>query len=101
MFEFVRYTILVLVGLASIITLFISLAITGALIVQTSDLPVQNTNYATFWTLGLTALMACAWLSNNFVRRVPVTIFKWLQANKDQITAYCVISVIFFVFVVS
>jgi len=101
MFEFVRYTILVLLGLASMVALFISLAITGTVIAQTGEFEAGNNYYATFWTLGLSAIIGCLWLSNAFVRQVPRTILNWIAVNKDHITTYCVVTVIFFVFVVS
>lgn len=101
MFEFVRYTFLVMLGLACMVTMFISLAVTGSILTQNGQAEVVLDQNIANWTLGLTAVLACLWLSSEFLLRVPLTIFYWFSDNRDQLAGYAVISAIFLVFVVS
>lgn len=101
MFEFVRYTFLVFLGLASMMTMFISLAVTGSILAQQGDVEAGLNPHVVFWILGVTATIICLWLSSSFILRVPLTILNWLSENRDQLAAYGVISLIFIVFVIS
>ena len=99
MFEFMRYTLLVCVGLASMLIMFLSLALTGSIVAQSGGFDHGQQSAVSWWVLGLSALIICAALSNSFVRRIPSTIFQWLRMNRDSLAVYCVVTAIFFVFV--
>lgn len=101
MFEFMRYTLLVFVGLASMLVMFASLALTGSIVAESGGFDKGEQGAVTFWILGLSAIIICAWLSNSFIRRIPQTIFQWLRTNRDSLAVYCVVTAIFFVFVAS
>ncbi len=101
MFAFWRYTLLVFVGLSSLMVMFFSLAITGTLIVNAGEINSAYNPDTPLWIIGLTAIGACFWLSNNFIRSVPFVAFRWVNNHKDELTAYSVITIIFLVFMVS
>ena len=101
MFEFMRYTLLVFVGLASMLAMFASLALTGSIVAETGGFDQSEQSAVTFWILGLSAIIICASLSKSFVRRIPRAIFQWLRVNRDSLAVYCVVTAIFFVFVAS
>lgn len=101
MYEFWRYTLLVLVGLASMMVMFISLALSGALVASAGEAPSVADLGPAYWVLGLSALYCCLWLTGDFCRRIPRLVLSWLSTHKDQLTATSVIMVIFLVFIVS
>ena len=101
MFEFVRYTFLVLLGLACIVTLFISIAITGAVVTQNGGLESAHSANAIYWSWGIMAFAACFWIFGRFLLRVPLTILYWLQDYREHITAYALIGLICFIFVIT
>jgi hypothetical protein len=100
MFELVRYTFLVLLGLTSIVALFISIPLLSGVIIQSGDFAPEYNHHAATWMWGIAASSICLWLSSSFLLKVPATIISWLSINKDNIAAYSVISLIFIMFVV-
>lgn len=101
MFEFVRYTFLVLLGLACIVTLFISIAITGAVVTQSGSLEASHSTYAIYWSWGIMALAICFWIFGRFLLCVPFTILYWIQDYREHITAYALIGFICFIFIIT
>lgn len=101
MFELVRYTFLVVLGLACLVAIFIAIAVTSTIVGRSSGLDPEQNYFTTYLIWGGAALATCLWLSNSFIVKVPRTIGAWFQKNKDHIAAYTVISMIFLVFVVA
>lgn len=101
MYEFVRYTFLVLLGMASLVALFISFAITGAVVTGTEGRDLAENSTAIYWIWGVMAISGCLWLFGSFLCRVPFTILHWLQDHKDHITAYLVLLLITMIFISS
>jgi|GEM_PF-4042122 len=100
MFELVRYTFLVLLGLTSIVALFISIPLLSGVVIQSGEFSPESNHQASLWMWGIMASSICLWLSSSFLLKVPGTIISWLSINKDNIAAYSVISLIFIMFVV-
>lgn len=107
MYEFVRYTFMILLGLASLVTIFISTALTGAIVTQNAAVTaggattLSESSITIYWIWGLMAIIACLWIFGSFLYRVPLTILHWLQDHKDHITAYGLVLFICFIFVIS
>lgn len=99
MFELVRYTFLVLLGLTCIVALFITMPLISAIILQSGEFETDNYRSAS-WIWGIMAISICLWLSSSFILKVPNTVLSWLSINKDNIAAYSVVSLIFIMFVV-
>lgn len=100
MYELVRYTFLVLLGLACLVTLFISIAITATIVAHNGETSIQMTD-SVMWIWGAMAIAGCLWLSGTFFRSIYQAVYYWFQDYRDQITTYSVIGVIFIVFVIS
>ncbi|GJM01895.1 MAG: hypothetical protein DHS20C08_03960 [Rhodomicrobium sp.] len=101
MYEFVRYTFMVLLGLASLVAIFISFALTGAIVAQEDGASLAESSITIYWIWGAMAITGCLWIFGSFLYRVPFTILYWLQDHKDHITAYGVIMLLCVIFVVS
>ncbi len=100
MFELVRYTFLVLLGLTSIVALFISIPLLSSVLIQSGNFEPEYNYPTSLWLWGIMASSICLWLSSSFLLKVPSTVLSWMSINKDNIAAYSVISIIFIMFVV-
>lgn len=103
MSEFLRYTFLVLLGLCSILTLFMSIAFTGVLVAQSGemDTAVVNVDKTIYYIWGIMAFGACLWLLSTFTRGLLRSTMGWFNVYRENIATYSVISLIFIVFVIS
>ena len=99
MYELMRYTFLVLLGLAGMVVLFLSLAVTGTYVAFNGDYPTTPDLNAAIWMMGLSALCACLLLSRDFARYNPSLTLGWLGKNKEELTGYAVITFIVMIFV--
>jgi len=100
MFELMRYTLLVVLGLTCLIILFIAIAVTSSILGQSGGLNPEQSHFTAYLIWGITAFCSCLWLSSSFILHTPKLIAAWWQRNKDHITAYAVVTMIFFVFVI-
>ncbi len=100
MFELVRYTFLVLLGLSCLVALFISIPLISSILIQSGNFEAEYNQPMALWMWGIIAASTCLWLSSSFILKVPGTIYSWLTINKDHIAAYSVISLIFIMFVI-
>ena len=88
MYELMRYTLLVVIGLACLIALFIAIAITSSIVGRSGGLNPEQNHFATYTVWGIAALAACLWISSSFLVNAPKIIGNWLMENKDHIVSF-------------
>ncbi len=96
-----RYTCLVVIGLACLVALFIAIAVTSTIVSRSGGLNPEQSYFTTYTIWGVAALAACIWISSSFFLNAPRIIGNWFQQNKDHIATYTAFTLIVVVFVVT